>query len=139
MQPWEVDPDGPPRVLTLAELLIGLQHFGVDWLHATNLQYLGYDGAPDGPPRDGIMLAPASRASLPLPAALAFAVRFYEKELTAIADVRHPPCDLPWRVPPPPVPSPEESARTLREFRVSLWLDELSRERAERRKTEDLT
>lgn len=126
MQPWEVDPDGPPRALTLAELLLGLQHHGVDWLHATNLQDLRYDGEPDGPPRDGIMLL-ATRDSSPLPKPLSQALRLYEKELKAIADCRAKPCDLPWRVVPTP-PTPEEAEQNLRELRVHLWLDELRRE-----------
>ena len=123
--PWEIDPDGPPRVLTLGELLVGLEHFGAFWIHATNIQDLKPDGSPDGPPREGILLL-AATAALPRP--LSLAMRCYEKELKALAGVRGKPCDLPWKVGPPPPPTPEEAERSLRELRVYLWLDELRRE-----------
>lgn len=129
-QPWEPDPDGPPRVLTLGETLLGLEHYGRSWWHCTNLQYLRHDGEPDGPPRPGLMWLIAGQPGelRPLPKALAFATRVYEKELLALADCRATPCDLPWKVPPPaPVPF-EESQQTLRELRVDLWLAELGRE-----------
>jgi hypothetical protein len=129
LQPWEIDPDGPPRALTLGETLFGLEHFGAFWIHATNIQDLKHDLTPDGPPRDGILLL-AATAVLPKP--LSLAVRCYEKELKALADVRGKPCDLPWKVGPPPPPTLEEAEQAMRELRVMLWLDELGRE-AERR------
>lgn len=125
--PWEVDPDGPPRVLTLGETILGLEHFGRDWTHCTNLQYLGHDGEPDGPPRPGLLWLVTGELRA-LPKALRLAVAIYEKELLAIADARHPPSDLPWRVPPAAPPGFEESQRQLRELRVDLWLDALARE-----------
>ena len=127
MQPWEVDPDGPPRALTLGETLLGLEHFGWDWMHCTNLQALTHDGQPDGPPHEGLLWL-VSGPDAPLPKALGFAVRLYERELLAIADARRTPCNLPWRVAPAPPPTFEEAAHSLRELRVGLWLDELRRE-----------
>ena len=123
--PWEVDPDGPSRVLTLGETLLGLEHFGAFWIHATHIQDLKHDGSPDGPPHDGILLL-AATAALPKP--LSLALRCHERELKALADVRSAPCDLPWRVAPPPPPTLEEAERSLREWRVYTWLDELRRE-----------
>lgn len=130
MRPWEVDPDGPPRVLTLGETLLGLEHFGWDWWHATQLQHLTHDGEPDGPPRDGLLwVIRGAPGQLPaLPKDLDFATRLYEKELLAIADARRKPCGLLWRVAPAPPPSFEEAEQSLREFRVDLWLAELRRE-----------
>jgi hypothetical protein len=40
MQPWEVDPDGPPRAPTLGETLLSLEHFGACWVHAPRIQEL---------------------------------------------------------------------------------------------------
>jgi hypothetical protein len=125
--PWEVDPDAEPRVLTLGETLLGLEHYGRDWWHCTNLQYLRPDGEPDGPPRAGLLWLLRGSPD-PLPRDLDFAVRLYERELKAIADCRRAPCDLPWRVAAPPPPTLEEGERTLREIRVDLWLAELARE-----------
>lgn len=122
---WEVDPDGPPRGLTLGELLLGLEHFGLQWLHCTNLQRLRADGEPEGPPGDGLVWL-LTQPPVPLPKTLDLAIRVYERELLAIADVRHPPSDLPWRVAPPSLPTLEQAEQALREFRVGQWLDELS-------------
>lgn len=127
MQPWEIDPDGPPRGLTLGETLLGLEHFGLRWLHSTNLQRQHPDGTPDGPPGDGLVWL-LTHPPAPLPKGLSLALRVYERELLAIADARYPPSDLPWRVAPAPPPSLEDGERALREFRVHQWLDGLARE-----------
>jgi hypothetical protein len=124
--PWEPDPDGPPRVLSLGECLLGLEHFGREWMHCTQLQYVGHDGEPDGPPRDGLMWM-VKREAGPLPKALRLAVSVYEPELLAIADCRRMRSEEPWRVAPAPPLSFEESQQTLRELRVDLWLAELGR------------
>ena len=124
-RPWEIDPDGPPRVLTLGETLLGLEHFGAFWIHATHIQDLKHDGSPAGPPRDGILLLAATAA---LPKSLSLALRCHERELRVLADVRSAPCDLPWRVAPPPPLTLEEVERSMREWRVMQWLDELGQQ-----------